>query len=140
VSLHVPAALLGQVRARAADRCAYCQSAEALLGVTFEIDHIVPQSAGGETSIDNLCLSCPTCNRHKAARKTALDPVSGESTPLYHPLLQSWNDHFVWSNDGAIVIGLTAIARATVSLLHMNRPVLVQMRRWRARRACIVSP
>jgi hypothetical protein len=63
----------------------------------------------------------------------------GESTPLYHALLQSWNDHFVWSNDGATVIGLTAIARATVSLLHMNRPVLVQMRRWRSRRAGIVS-
>ena len=69
MSRRIPASLREQALARAGGRCAYCQSAEVLLGVSFEVDHIIPQSAGGETSIDNLCLSCPTCNRHKAARQ-----------------------------------------------------------------------
>jgi hypothetical protein len=110
--------------------CAYCCSAEALLGVTFEIDHIVPLSAGGGTTADNLCLSCPTCNRQKGVRQTALDPASGAETPLFHPLTQTWGDHFTWSDDGATVIGLTPAGHATIALLRMNRPVLVQMRRY----------
>lgn len=98
--------------------------------MTFEIDHIVPLSAGGETTADNLCLSCPTCNRQKGTRQTALDPLSGQETPLFHPSTQSWGDHFTWSEDGATVIGLTPAGRTTIALLYMNRPVLVQMRRY----------
>lgn len=130
MSQRIPAALRERVLAEARGRCAYCRSAEALLGVTFEIDHIVPQSAGGETSADNLCLSCPTCNRYKAARQTALDPLSGENTFLYQPLMQRWSDHFAWSDDGAVIIGLTSAGRATIAALRMNRPVLMQMRHY----------
>lgn len=135
MSQRLPTRLREQVRVAAAGRCAYCRSAEALLGVTFEIDHIIPQALGGETRIANLCLSCPTCNRYKAARQMALDPVSGLPVPLYHPNVQTWGDHFAWSDDGTIVIGLTPSGRATVELLRTNRPVLVQMRRyWVAQR------
>lgn len=130
MSQRIPTALREQVLAEAGGLCAYCQSAEALLGVVFEIDHIIPQSAEGETSADNLCLSCPTCNRHKAARQTAEDPLSGESASLYHPRVQSWSDHFAWIDDGITLIGLTPTGRATIALLRINRPVLVQMRRY----------
>ncbi len=130
MSQHVPAALRDQVLNKAGGLCAYCRSAEALLGVTFEIDHIVPLSAKGGTTADNLCLSCPTCNRQKGFRKTEPDPASGEETPLFHPLAQTWDDHFTWSEDGVKVIGMTPAGRATVALLRMNRPVLVQMRRY----------
>jgi len=41
------------------------------MGVTFEIDHIIPLADGGKNQDQNLCLSCPTCNRYKAARTTA---------------------------------------------------------------------
>src|SRR4029434_6530046 len=63
MSLYVPAALRRHIRARFLDRCAYCLTAEALIAATFEIEHIIPRSAGGETIFDNLCLACPTCNR-----------------------------------------------------------------------------
>lgn len=130
MSQHIPATLREQVLSQAGDLCAYCRSASALLGVTFEIDHIVPRSAGGRTTADNLCLSCPTCNRQKGIRQTAPDPASGKETPLFHPLAQTWDDHFAWSADSATVIGLTPVGRATVALLRMNRPVLVQMRHY----------
>lgn len=30
------------------------------MGVTFEVDHIIPRQVGGATQLDNLCFSCPT--------------------------------------------------------------------------------
>jgi 5-methylcytosine-specific restriction endonuclease McrA len=130
MSSALPAQLREQVLARAAGRCAYCQSAEEWMGIAFEIDHIIPQSVGGKTSLDNLCLSCPTCNRHKAARLTAQDPISQDQVPLFHPLKQAWNHHFAWSDDGTRVIGLTPTGRATIQALRMNRPAIVQLRRY----------
>ena len=128
MSAYIPVQLREQVIANASGRCAYCQSRQDLMGVTFEVDHIVPESAGGPTSLANLCLSCPTCNRHKARRLTAQDPVSGEVTPLFHPLKQAWAEHFTWSGDGMKLMGLTSIGRATVEALQMNRPTIVQLR------------
>lgn len=45
------------------DRCTYC-------GVdgSLQWEHIIPVSRGGPQTIDNLVLSCPACNRAKAAR------------------------------------------------------------------------
>lgn len=51
---YISVELRERVRNSAGGRCAYCQSREELMGVTFEIDHIIPQSAGGATSFDNL--------------------------------------------------------------------------------------
>jgi len=128
MSTYISDQLREQVIARAGSRCAYCQSRQDLMGVTFEVDHIVPESAGGPTSLENLCLSCPTCNRHKSRRLTVTDPVSGDVAPLFHPLQQAWADHFVWSNDGTRVVGLTVVGRATAEALQMNRPTIVQLR------------
>ena len=35
---------------------------------TFEIDHIIPESKGGKTTLDNLQLLCRHCNRSKGAK------------------------------------------------------------------------
>lgn len=73
MSVYTPVSLRKQVLANAGAYCAYCHSAEELMAVTFEIEHIIPRSAGGQTSETNLCLSCPTCNRHKSNRLTVKD-------------------------------------------------------------------
>lgn len=130
MSQYIPTALAAQVRTLAAGRCAFCQSAEALMGVTFEIDHIIPLAAGGTTSAANLCLSCPTCNRYKAARTSGADPLSRQDVLLFRPGRESWTDHFAWNDDGITIIGLTPSGRATIETLRMNRPVLLQMRRY----------
>ncbi len=100
------------------------------MGVTFEIDHIIPQSAGGRTHEENLCLSCPTCNRHKAARHTVRDPETQKEVTLYHPQVNDWGEHFAWNDSGIRVVGLTPVGRATVEALRMNRPQIVQLRRY----------
>lgn len=123
-----------QVRRRILERdqarCAYCQSPEALMGVTFEVEHILPLSLSGETSSDNLCLSCPTCNRHKANRIVAYDSETDTEIPIFHPRQQLWEDHFTWDEDAATLIGITATGRATIEMLRMNRPVITQLRRY----------
>jgi hypothetical protein len=105
MSTYIPVQLRRQIRTLDKDRCAYCQGAETLMGVTFEIEHIIPVSMGGETHLHNLCLSCPTCNRHKANRIKVHDSENGAAIPLFHPRKQAWSDHFVWSDDATTVMG-----------------------------------
>jgi len=129
VSSYVPVELQRRIRELFANSCAYCRTAEALTVTTFEFEHITPRSAGGATVLENLCLSCPSCNRYKAHREKALDPISAEIVPLFHPQLQVWTDHFAWNEYGTEVIGRTPVGRATVTTLKMNRPQVMGVRR-----------
>ncbi|PZV11723.1 MAG: HNH endonuclease [Leptolyngbya sp.] len=122
MSAYISVELQRQVRDRFANCCAYCRTAEALTVTTFELEHITPRSADGETVLKNLCLSCPSCNRYKAQRQTATDPLTEEMVSLFHPQLQAWTDHFAWSGDATEIIGLTPIGRATIAALKVNRP------------------
>jgi hypothetical protein len=124
----IPVALRAQVREIDNGLCAYCHTPEALTVTTFEVDHIVPVSQGGETSLDNLCLSCPSCNRHKGARQAVSDSQTGKSVPLYHPRHQVWSEHFVWSDDGTRLEGSTSVGCATIEALHINRPQMTRLR------------
>lgn len=127
MSVCIPAELRRRVRAHFLQRCAYCQSSEALTVVTFEVEHIQPLSLGGQTDFENLCLACPTCNRHKANRVIGLTD-EGIETRLFHPQRDSWLAHFDWSVNGTVIVGLTEIGVATLDLLRMNRPQLVEVR------------
>ncbi len=129
MSVYIPVKLQQRVRTHFADRCAYCQTSESLTGAIFEFEHIRPRSAGGETSFENLCLACPTCNRYKSNRQIASDPLTNQSVPLFHPHLQEWADHFTWNEDTTEIAGLTPIGRATISALKMNRPQMIRVRR-----------
>lgn len=59
MSDYIPVDLKRQIRQQFNETCAYCQTAEYLTVTTFEIEHIVPLSAGGKTLLENLCLACP---------------------------------------------------------------------------------
>jgi 5-methylcytosine-specific restriction endonuclease McrA len=47
-------------------KCYYCKSR--ILSSTLHWDHIIPLSKGGQHSVENLCVSCPTCNLTKGAK------------------------------------------------------------------------
>lgn len=129
MSVYVPVALQREVRDHFRNLCAYCRTAEALTVVTFELEHIVPLAVGGETTFKNLCLACPSCNRHKATRQQAPDPETGELTPLFHPHRDRWERHFAWAESGTILSALTPTGRATTAALHMNRAQMIRVRR-----------
>ena len=97
----------------------------------MQIEHIIPISSGGDSSEDNLWLSCPFCNGHKATKTSAVDPASNREVPLFHPRRQTWKDHFEWSEDGIEILGRTDIGRATVQALKMNNSNFLRARkRW----------
>ncbi len=126
----ISSVLREQVIHRAKGRCEYCQTPQAIV-IEMQIDHIVPESVGGLTILDNLCLACVGCNQHKGDHQTELDPQSKIFIPLFNPRTQIWSEQFVWDTTGTILVGLTATGRATIERLKINRAVVVQAReRW----------
>lgn len=57
-----------------------------------------------------------------------IDPVSGENVRLFHPRQEQWDDHFTWIDQYSKILGLTAIGRATVEKLRLNREGVVNLR------------
>ncbi|HSN74284.1 MAG TPA: HNH endonuclease [Anaerolineae bacterium] len=120
-------ALREQIATRAQHRCSYCRSPQ-LIGVPMVFDHVVPLAAGGESVIENLCLSCYRCNEFKGAKSRVPDPETGTLVLLFHPCTQSWRDHFDWSEDSLKIVAMTACGRATIDALRLNDDRLVRAR------------
>ena len=114
------------VRQRAQGCCEYCQFPEPFTRVPFQIDHIIPEKHDGPTTFENLALACFFCNTHKGPNLSGLDPQTGELSRLFHPRQDRWQEHFRW--EGAILIGLTAVGRATLQVLRINRADAVAVR------------
>lgn len=108
------------VRQRAESHCEYCHADERWQFIRFTLDHIVPQSAGGDDSVENLALACRNCNERRSNHCEALDPESRQLVPLFDPRRQTWEQHFAWSANRIQIVGVTPIGRATVELLDMN--------------------
>jgi hypothetical protein len=116
------------VIARARGRCEYCLSPVSHAVSSFAIEHIIPVEKGGPTTAENLALSCQGCNSQKYTKTEAIDPLTKQLIPLFHPRLQQWPEHFAWNQDCSLMIGLTQTGRATVAALHLNRPGVVNLR------------
>jgi hypothetical protein len=128
-SRYVPNNLRRLVRERAHGYCEYCWSPEAYSPASFSIEHIHPLDLGGLTAEENLALACQGCNSFKYNKIEALDPLSLQLAPLYHPRCHSWREHFAWSDDGLRLVGLTPTGRATLESLDLNREQVVNLRR-----------
>src|SRR5581483_12062451 len=128
----IPPDLHAEVVLRARQRCEYCRLSQLGQEATFHIDHVRPRAAGGPTTAANLALACVSCSLRKWAKQTATDPDSGEEVPLFNPRAQAWADHFRW--EGERVLALTAIGRATVAALALNRPLILAIRQEEAAR------
>jgi HNH endonuclease len=96
--------------------------------VRFNVDHVMPLSLGGDDSLENLTLACFHCNRRKTNRLTAIDPESATEVAIFNPRQDKWREHFIWSVDGLLIVGVTAIGRATVVALVLNRARVIPIR------------
>ena len=126
---YISRALRLAVAERCHYRCSYCQTAQRFTGAEFTIDHIIPESLGGTTTEDNLCLACWGCNRLKYDRIAGFDPELGVMVQLYNAYTQRWTDHFRWEENGLLIVGATPTGRATVNAVQLNRASLVNSRR-----------
>jgi hypothetical protein len=125
---YIPVALRQLVIDRALGYCEYCRSSGDFALESMEFEHVVPVSQGGTTVAENLALACHGCNNYKQSRTQGFDLVSAELVPLYHPRKMSWSEHFAWSEDTSLAIGLTAIGRVTIIFLRLNRVGVVNLR------------
>lgn len=123
---HIPAALRLQVRRRAAGRCEYCLVHEDYVLAPHEPDHIMAEQHRGPTSAENLAFACYHCNRLKGTNIASLDPATGQKAFLFDPRRDAWSEHF--QLQGAEIIGLTAVGRATAALLGFNEPDRIEFR------------
>ena len=124
----VSEAVRAQVVAQAGGVCEYCRYPEEFNSGRFAVDHIVPRDKGGANELANYALSCRGCNERKQAATDAPDPATEQIVPLFHPRTDVWTDHFAWSSDFRLMIGLTPTGRATIARLQTNHSGVVRQR------------
>jgi hypothetical protein len=115
------------VRKRARFRCEYCCFPEGVAELPFQIDHVLPRKHGGSSELGNLALTCFRCNSYKGTNLSGIDPGSMKVIRLFNPRKDVWAEHFRWK--GVAIIGRTAVGRATIGVLRMNRPDVLLLRR-----------
>jgi hypothetical protein len=87
----ISAKLRALVLTRDGSRCLMCGARASDLGVTLEVDHVVPVDEGGADDLDNLATLCRRCNRGKSNlrlkdyRSLSLIPADlGDHFRFYH--------------------------------------------------------
>jgi len=118
-----------RVALRAGHRCEYCHAPEAVFNLPLEVEHIVPVARGGEDIFANWALACRSCNLHKAAHVSGVDPDHATAARLFHPRKDEWEDHFQVVPESGEIAGRTPIGRATVARLWINSAAQVAARK-----------
>ncbi|TAK43228.1 MAG: HNH endonuclease [Saprospiraceae bacterium] len=118
-----------QVAARAKHCCEYCKSMDIFSPNYFTVDHIIPEPFGGPDSLSNLAYACFLGNRLKSNKSSVFDVASASWVKIYNPRALDWNEHFAWSEDLTLILGISVIGRVTVDELQLNRPKLVAYRK-----------
>lgn len=113
---------------RARSLCEYCKFPAAVSELPFQIDHVIALKHGGQSASENLALACFYCNSFKGPNIAGIDPAEGKIARLFHPRQDHWADHFEWN--GPILQARTAVGRATIQVLRINHPLVVEIRRW----------
>src|SRR5438094_10597895 len=119
-------ALAQLVRERAHGLCEYCRMPEIYDRPGFEIEHVIARQHRGPTAAGNLAWACFTCNKRKGPNLSGIDSATGRVVPLFHPRRHKWSRHFRWQ--GALLVGRTPTARATIAVLGINLPLRVRLR------------
>ena len=115
------------VQARAGQACEYCGLHQRYSPLaSLQIEHIIPRKHGGDDLPENLALAYIDCNLAKGSNIAGIDSQTGQTTELFHPRRQRWDEHFEWR--GVYFVGKTAVGRTTIDVLRMNSDEQVQLR------------
>ncbi|MBC7773867.1 MAG: HNH endonuclease [Phycisphaerae bacterium] len=119
----------GIVTQRAYQHCEYCRSPLDFSPESFDIEHIIPLAKGGSNELENLALSCGGCNSRKRDKTVGYDAQTDTIVPLFNPRTDEWNVHFALNEDFSLIESKTAIGRATIATLELNRKGVVNLRK-----------
>ena len=117
---YIRAKLRMEVVLRAGGICEYCLVHQDDMWLGYAVDHVISMKHGGRTELDNLALSCSSCNQRKGTDIGSVAPRSGRFVPLFNPRRDVWSEHFRLSDDTLVIHGRTDIGRVTVRLLGLN--------------------
>ena len=110
------------IHQRSGGRCEYCHDPVP----PFHIERIIARKHGGQTTAENLALSCIACNLYKGSNLSGIDAETRKVERLFNPRTERWTDYFVWA--GERLVGTTPTGRATVVVLRINDPSRVAAR------------
>lgn len=127
--IYIPIAIQREILELSRDYCEYCVMPSNFSTDFFHYEHIIALALNGKTELGNLARSCGICNNNKSDKIEHIDPLTQEIARLYHPRQDVWTEHFQWSNDDLYVVGLTAVGRATIDLLKLNRSNALNLRK-----------
>ena len=88
-----------------------------------------PNQKAAKPDSENLALACHGCNLFKSNKTESFDETINKTVKLFNPRVDIWREHFVWTGDYTEIVGLTAVGRATVKALNMNRENLINQRK-----------
>ncbi len=117
-----------EVAERANHLCEYCHAPELASNFTFEVEHIIPISLGGETILENLALACRACNIFKSNHLVGIDDYGKEIERLFNPRQDVWNEHFSVDLGTLEFIGLSKIGQGTNNRLRLNSEMQLSAR------------
>jgi HNH endonuclease len=117
------------IQERARHSCEYCKFPMSFSHDGFHIEHITPIRLGGTNELGNLAWSCDGCNTHKWGHIEWVDSQTSNKVPLFNPRQDIWKNHFQWSDDFTLILGISTSGRATIDLLKMNRLGLINIRK-----------
>jgi hypothetical protein len=109
--------------------CEYCKCSSDFSTEPFSMEHIIPRSKQGSDDLENLAYACIGCNIYKSDKIEALDILSQTIASLFNPRTMQWDEHFTWDESLTGMLGKTAIGRATIEALKLNRRPIKNLRR-----------
>lgn len=97
----IPTDVRHLVHHRDGGRCVFCGTGHGRL----ELDHIIPWSAEGPDTSDNLRLLCFTCNRDRSNHRTERDVPAVPVTRACDACIRQWVRVYGHTHFGRIVLG-----------------------------------
>lgn len=115
---------------RAKGCCEYCRSQDIFSTQIFSIDHIIPLAKGGNNEEKNLAYSCVkvATTRNGFIQRSLMPLLKRQFLFSIQEYIHNWLEHYSWSEDFLQMIGISAIGRATIDFLKLNRKGVVNLR------------
>ncbi|WP_315789309.1 HNH endonuclease signature motif containing protein [Fischerella sp. JS2] len=88
---------------------------------------MIPKSIGGSDELNNLALACRRCNERRYNFVAGYDLETKAIVPLFNPRQQIWSEHFIWSANGRIIVGVTPLVEQPASALILTTNVIQKM-------------